>query len=284
VAVEIYAQRPFGVPASLCIPLPNISRKDSTLKTAIRVLLFIVVCVAFSARAQVWRPQLNTSWQWQLTTPVNENINAQMFDIDLFDNKASVITSLRNQGKKVVCYFSAGSWESWRPDAEKFPAEVRGRRNGWPGERWLDVRRLDVLGPIMRARLDLAAQKGCDGVEPDNVDGYSNKTGFPLTYRDQLTYNVFLATEAHARGLAIALKNDLEQVNDLHPYFDFAINEQCFQYQECAALLPFIQSGKAVFNVEYELSTSRFCPQAKAMNFNSMKKRYDLDEWRATCK
>lgn len=41
----------------------------------------------------------------------------------------------------------------------------------------------------MQARLDLAVQKGCDGVEPDNVDGYQNNSGFPLTAQDQLAYN-----------------------------------------------------------------------------------------------
>ena len=52
----------------------------------------------------------------------------------------------------------------------------------------------------MQARLDLAVSKGCVGVEPDNVDGYQNSSGFPLTAADQLAYNRFLAGEARARG------------------------------------------------------------------------------------
>jgi len=48
------------------------------------------------------------------------------------------------------------------------------------------------------------------------------------------------------------MKNDLEQIPDLISYFDWELNEQCFQYNECDQLLPFIQAGKPVFNIEYQ--------------------------------
>lgn len=238
------------------------------------------------SRAQtIWMPALNTSWQWQLTgLPVNESVDALMFDIDLFDNEASVVASLHTRGKKVICYMSAGSWENWRPDANQFPDSVKGNDNGWPGEKWLDIRRLEILGPIMRNRMDLCLAKGFDGIEPDNVDGYTNNTGFPLTYQDQITYNTFFANEAHQRGLSIGLKNDIDQVRDLVSSYDWALNEQCFQYNECNTLLPFIQAGKAVFNVEYSLDTNQFCPQANEMNFNSLKKNLNLDAFRIPCR
>ena len=233
----------------------------------------------------VWQPALNTSWQWQLTTPVDQTVNAQMYDIDMFDNDVSVVASLHAQGRKVICYISAGTFENWRPDAASFPAVVKGNAvSGWPGENWLDIRRLDILGPIMTARLDLCQTKGFDGVEPDNIDGYTNGTGFPLTAQDQINYNTFLANQAHARGLSVALKNDLDQVQALLPYFDWALNEQCFQYNECNTLVPFITAGKAVFEVEYSLSTSQFCPQANALNFNAMQKNLNLDAFRIPCR
>src|SRR6266566_3906790 len=233
----------------------------------------------------VWQPALNTSWQWQLTTPVDQTVNAQMYDIDMFDNDVSVVASLHAQGRKVICYISAGTFENWRPDAASFPAVVKGNAvSGWPGENWLDIRRLDILGPIMTARLDLCQTKGFDGVEPDNIDGYTNGTGFPLTAQDQINYNTFLANQAHARGLSVALKNDLDQVQALLPYFDWALNEQCFQYNECNTLVPFITAGKAVFEVEYSLSTSQFCPQANALNFNAMQKDLNLDAFRIPCR
>ena len=232
----------------------------------------------------IWKPDLNTSWQWQLTGSLDLSVAAKMFDVDLFDVSAAQVQAIHAKGSKAVCYISAGSWENWRPDAGSFPASVKGKNNGWPGEMWLDIRNLAVLGPIMEARLDLCVSKGFDGVEFDNVDGYTNNTGFPLTYGNQLAYNKFLANAAHARGLSAGLKNDVEQVVDLLPFFDWALNEECFQYNECDTLLPFVQAGKAVFVVEYELSTNQFCPQANAMNFNAMRKHLDLDAFREPCR
>ena len=105
-----------------------------------------------------------------------------MYDIDLFDNDAAVVAALQAKGRKVVCYVNAGGWESWRPDEARFPEQVIGAAlDDWEGEKWLDIRRIDVLGPIMESRLDMCEEKGFDGVEPDNVDGYLNDTGFPLT-------------------------------------------------------------------------------------------------------
>ena len=231
-----------------------------------------------------WQPALNTSWQWQLSTPVDQSVNVQMYDIDMFDNDASVVASLHAAGRKVMCYIDVGTWENWRPDAGQFPDSVKGKNNGWPGEKWLDIRQISILGPIMQARMDQCVAKGFDAMEPDNIDGYSNTSGFPLSYQDQITYNSYIATQAHARGLSVALKNDLEQVADLISSFDFALDEQCFQYNECNLLLPFISANKAVFEVEYKLSTSKFCPSANAMNFNSLKKKLSLDAYRVPCR
>ncbi len=232
-----------------------------------------------------WVPPLNTSWQWQLTGTIDQSCDVDMYDIDMFNNDIRVVASLHTEGRKVIGYVSAGSWEKWRSDADEFPEEVLGKPlEGWPGERWLDIRRIDILGPIMTARMDMCKEKGFDGIEPDNIDGYVNDTGFPLTYQDQINYNIFLANEAHARGLSVGLKNDLDQVEDLLPYFDWALNEQCFQYEECSALMPFINAGKAVFQVEYYLKLRSFCPLANRLNFNSIKKHLRLDAWRRSCR
>ncbi len=155
---------------------------------------------------------------------------------------------------------------------------------GWPDERWLDIRQIDELAPIMQTRLDLAVQKGCDGVEPDNIDGYQNNSGFPLTAQDQLTYNTWLANQAHTRRLSIGLKNDLDQVPDLVSIFDWALNEQCFEYNECEALMPFVARNKAVFGVEYTGDPGDFCLEANAFNFDFLKKNLDLDAWRIACR
>jgi len=140
-----------------------------------------------------------------------------------------------------------------------------------------------VLRPIMRARLALCERKHFDGVEADNVDGYENDTGFPLTASQQITYDRWLAGTAHSLGLSIALKNDLDQVRQLQPLFDFALDEQCFEYSECSKLRPFITAGKAVFEVEYNLSPSQFCGRANADGFMSMRKNLRLDSSRQVC-
>jgi hypothetical protein len=135
----------------------------------------------------------------------------------------------------------------------------------------------------MKKRMDMCKSKGFDAIEPDNIDGYTNNTGFPLTAADQLTYNKNLAAYAHSIGMSIGLKNDVDQIKELQPYFDWAINEECFTYNECDGYSAFINAGKAVLNVEYNLATSKFCPQAISMKFSSMKKNLDLDAFRTPC-
>ncbi len=207
-----------------------------------------------------------------------------MYDIDLFNNDAATVASLHKAGRKVVCSMDAGRWESGRPDSNQFPSSVLGRSvAGFPNEKWLDIRQLADLQPIMSSRMDLCKEKGFDSLAPDNVDGFQNPTGFPLTYADQIAYNIWIATASHSRGLSVALKNDRDQIGDLLPYFDWALDEQCFQYSTCDTLVPFVSAGKAVFDVEYSLSPSQFCPQSSAMKFNSMKKNRNLDAAQSPC-
>ena len=240
---------------------------------AVLSLWFVAVVTAQS----VWQPAPGSTWQWQISGDINTSYDVDMYDIDLFDTPQSTINALKARGVIVICYFSAGSHENWRPDAGLIPAHIIGKKlDGWAGERWLNIADIPALSSVMMQRLDLAAVRGCDGVEPDNVDGYTNNTGFPLTYNDQINYGIWLAEQAHSRGLSIGLKNNLNQVNDLLPYYNWALNEQCFQYKECDLLLPFVQAGKAVFGVEYELKQNKYCPTAIAYNFSWLHKTYDL--------
>ena len=193
----------------------------------------------------------NGTWQIQYDGNINTSLDVDIYNLDLFETEADTISDLHTRHIFVMCYFDAGSFEEWRPDAADFPAEVIGKKyKWWHQEKWLDIRKIDILAPIIAARLDLAAQKGCDGADPDNVNGFVNETGFQITYQDQLKFNVWLAESAHARGLSIGLKNDLEQIHDLIPYFDWQLSEECFQYNECKSLLPFIEAGKPVFDIE----------------------------------
>ncbi len=233
-----------------------------------------------------WQPTPSTSWQWQLSGTIDTSVDVAMYDVDLFDTPQATIDGLHAAGRRVICYVDAGSWEPNRPDSAQFPSAVLGDvMQGWPNEKWLDIRDPRVA-TLIDARLDVAASKHCDGVEPDNVDGYANTTGFPLTAADQLAYNHPLATAAHARGLSVGLKNDLDQVADLVGDFDWALDEQCFQYSECDTLTPFIDAHKAVFEVEYgapSLATT-ICPMANARDFDTLIKNLALDAPRTACR
>ncbi len=247
------------------------------------ILLAAMFIVPIGSATAYWQPPPRTTWQWQLSGIIDQSVPAQVYDVDAFDTPASAVASLKASGRRVVCYFSAGSYEDWRPDASAFPAAVLGSNNGWPGERWLDIRRLDVLGPIMTSRMAICRDKGFDAVEPDNVDGYTNATGFPLTAADQITYNRLIATTAHGLGLSVGLKNDIDQVSALEASFDFAVNEECFAYDECAPLSQFIAAGKAVFNAEYSGESAAFCPTANALGFSTLKKQLALGPWYESC-
>jgi len=242
-----------------------------------------------------YRPSVATTWQWQLQPgsggDLNQSYDVDVYDIDLFDTDPSVIDALHDAGRRVICYFSAGSFEDFRPDANRFLAAERGNTlEGFADEQWLDIRSPNVRA-IMLSRLDLAVSKNCDGVEPDNVTGFANDTGFNLTAGDQLDFNRFLANESHRRRLAVALKNDLDQIGDLIDFFDFCVNEQCHEFDECDALAPFVQAGKPVFNAEYADTLANdpaartvMCAQALAANLRTLVLPVDLDDaFRFSC-
>ncbi len=231
-----------------------------------------------------WRPREGLSWQWQLTGTVDTSVKVDVYDLDAFTTPESTVKALKAAGRHTICYVNAGAKEDFRPDAGRFPESVVGKGlDGWPGEKWLDIRRWDLLEPVLTERFKTCKSKGFDAVEPDNVDGYSNESGFALTAADQLRYNRRVADLAHGMNLAVGLKNDVEQAATLAAVFDFAVNEECAKYQECDELRVFTASGKPVFHVEYELDTGDFCASARALGFSSMKKKQALDAWRQPC-
>ena len=255
------------------------------------LLLAVAPVESVAAQGRPWQPAQQTTWQWQITGRVDENVTAQMYDIDLFDAQpgqlnAGVIERLHAKGVKVVCYLDSGAWESYRPDAARFPKSVIGNSTGWKGEYWLDIRPQSwpLFEPIIVERMKLAAASGCDGVEPDQNNPVGNDPGFPITYADEKAWYLEVAKDAHALGLSVGMKNGIEIIDRrLVQSFDWALSEQCFQYDECGALTQFTRAGKAVFEVEYRGDPRRFCPRANALAFRSMKKRPALDAWRVPC-
>jgi endo-alpha-1,4-polygalactosaminidase (GH114 family) len=232
-----------------------------------------------------------------------------MFDLDLFDTSAATVAAIHAKGAKAVCYLETGAWESYRPDASSFPAAVLGRAmSGYPDERYVDIRQIATLQPILAARLDLCKQKGFDGVEPDIDDSVPDVgaagIGFPATYADQIAFNTMVANQAHARGLAIALKNGTfgsapdTFVKDMQPLVDFAVNEECWASGPvCSSLEVFVTNGKPVFHTEYlkdypgasatdtAPALDAYCSRTTALRFSSILKDASatLSAWRAAC-
>lgn len=236
--------------------------------------------------SQWFSPTPLTSWQWQLSGTLDTSIDVEVYDVDMVETSDADLAALHTAGRKVICYFSAGSYEPYRPDAADFAAADKGNElDGWPGELWLDTRSNGVR-EIMKARLDYAKGRGCDAVEPDNVDGYVNDSGFPLTADTQLDFNRFIADEAHARGLSVGLKNDVDQLGDLVDSFDWALNEECFTYDECDGYqTTFVAAQKAVFQTEYvdaaQLDT--VCAVTTPLGLSTLIKHLELDAYRVPC-
>lgn len=247
-----------------------------------------------------WKPTPNTTWQWQISSPYDDGeieaaLDVEVYDIDLFDTPQAQIDYLKSQNKKIICYFSAGTWEEWREDIIALEARfegdpkldlVKGNRMPWPGEWWINPRH-PITRALMETRLDYAVARGCDGVEPDNVDSWTydltafpnstqvahnwqynipewpcedppfldeieeKGTGFNLIAEDQLDYNSWMAQAAHERGLSIGLKNNGAQAKELEPFYDWSLVESCYDYSECHDHNVFIQANKAVFMTQY---------------------------------
>lgn len=249
-----------------------------SLATALLTTLAAAFLLLPSSATARWQPKPSTAaWQWQLQGKIDLSVDAGVYEVDGFEVAAKTVARLHRQGRKVICYLDVGSWESYRPDAGRFPKAVLGRAYaGYPDERWLDIRRIGRLAPILRQRFDLCRRKGFDAVEPDNIAGYGNDTGFPLTAADQLRFNRWVAREVHRRGMSVALKNDPAQVGQLVGRFDFAVVEECFAYDECDRFSPFVAAGKAVFVAEYTEPLMAICGPAERLRFSVIRKGYDL--------
>jgi len=205
-----------------------------------------------------WSPSPKDRFQIQLSEyPPDLQADVDVFELDLFETTKDEISFLHTAGKKVICYMNAGAWEEFRPDAADFPAEIIGN-----------------------------AYDGWEGVDTDNINGFQQNTGFPIAAQDQLSYNIWLTEQAHARGLSIAMKNNNIQVTQLVDYFDYAVVEDYAVYDECDDFLPFALQGKTVFQIEYTdnwYMPKDFCAESLSNRFTPLFKNRELDAWFRIC-
>ena len=230
-------------------------------------------------------------------------VRPQVFDIDLYEDgqvsgndhtvNTAAVNAIHRRGGHAVCYLSAGTAENFRPDYDKYVQFDRTHGHSligkpfsgrFPNEYWLNLNnnrgQRDFILRQLAARTRKCANAGFDAVEFDNVETYAQPTrvtGWQVSAHTQLIFNTALAKMAHANGLSVGLKNDLGQVPRLEPEFDFAVNEQCFQYHECTnnpspGYKAFLRDSKPVFQVEYRIPPSSFCSDANRLGISSIKK------------
>ncbi|KAK0616351.1 glycoside hydrolase superfamily, partial [Immersiella caudata] len=249
----------------------------------------------------VWQPNAGASWQIVLNQVLNidddnptvEPADADVFDIDMFlHQNSTVVANLHTLGKKVICYFSAGTFEGDRPDSYRFQQSDLGKEvKGWPGEYWLNLSSPSVRD-IMASRVDIASQMGCDAIDPDNVDGYQNDNGLSLTSDDSIEFLDFLADKTASLKMAIGLKNAPDIISDALPLVQFAVNEQCAQFDNCGPFRSFIKAGKPVFHIEYPAGAPSnvspaesvdACTSVGSTSFSTIMKTMKLDGWAQHC-
>ncbi|KAI9328536.1 glycoside hydrolase superfamily [Obelidium mucronatum] len=195
-----------------------------------------------------------------------------LYDVDIETSAAKIAEIKTWGGAKVVCYFEAGTWVKTRPWASKYSgaAGATGKTVsgaiGFPyeapytNELWVNPSDPSVRSVMKDVILPFAKARGCDMVEPDNVQGFerdsyctgfeaktgancgSCKAGSPANknfyidkkcdadYKAWLDFNKFLADSAHALGMGIALKNNHHQAAELVKYHDFVLAEQCTSF------------------------------------------------------
>ncbi|NOU32561.1 MAG: endo alpha-1,4 polygalactosaminidase [Polyangiaceae bacterium] len=237
-------------------------------------------------------PTGKVSWDWQIGAGSDANVGlpagVKLLDVDGFDVSAAKVASLKSAGVYTVCYINAGSYEPNRPDSASYPQALKVQADpDWPGEFFLDVTDVfksdSVLAKILRARFKMCKDKGFDALEPDNLQNDENVGGGKITAQQQLDFNGWVADEAHAAGLAVLQKNGPDKIllkdrtgKMMVEKFDGILNEQCQEFDECAALGEYPKRGKLALNVEYKKTLTVDCAASDALGINSLKKDLPL--------
>jgi len=208
-------------------------------------------------QGQCWSPPHLDSrghpmrWDWQigLTTPLQRTgpSAVDIYDIDGFLTTKAQVTAIKTTWQaatlahpKTVCYLDL-AWEDYRPDGtpgQAFPAATLGNVYfGYPEERWVDLRQLDALKPMLRERIGMCARKGFDSVELDDIDSFDppSTTGFHLTPGDLQNFLAYAFNLIHADGMTGLWKNSPLLSWWGRQYADGAVVEECYSNQQCFA-------------------------------------------------
>jgi hypothetical protein len=217
-------------------------------------------------------PPADASWQTRLDDAVDVGLEADFFYLDADLQNPADLEELHAQGRHYLCYLSAGSWESFRPDRDDFPERVLGNPlQNFPSERWLDVRD-PAVRELMARRVIALAELGCDGIPPSSLSVHAADTGFDLTLNDALDYARWLAERIHASGMSAGLAAPAEMTAELWPSFEFALAVDCLARNQCSDFQVFVDAGKPVLHVEFgdEQSAPTLCRNTERLGFNAL--------------
>jgi Glycoside-hydrolase family GH114 len=210
-----------------------------------------------TAQRSCWYPQHLAAngkpmrWDWQIgrVSPLQRTGRraVDIYDLDGFLTTGAQVRALHTTWQaatlphpRAVCYLDL-AWEDYRPDASPgryFPAATLGGvYYGYPQERWVDLRQLSALKPMLDERLEMCARKGFDAVELDDIDSFDppSTTGFHLTPGDAQNFLAYAFNEIHRLGMTGLWKNSPLLSWWGRQYADGAIVEECYTYGGCFA-------------------------------------------------
>ena len=140
-----------------------------------------------------------TSWVYQLSGYRDDRLDqiaGSAFDLAVVDLardgyldyfSAAEVAAVRSTGKIVLAYFEIGAIESYRPEWDDVPNDLKlGAVGGWPDEQYVAYWD-EAWWPIVKGRVDQAISAGFDGAYLDMIVTYEEiPAGSAGTDRDDL--------------------------------------------------------------------------------------------------
>lgn len=194
-------------------------------------------------------PPVNAGADYQIAADYDLVGDTSMASRDWFEGQPA-------EGAYSICYVNAFQTQPEDPDVDR-PDET----SAWPSElvlsaladdpNWSGEYLIDISTPDLRAdaadwvadMVNVCADKGFDAVEFDNLDSWTRFSDEPsvpalVTFDrdDAVDFATLITAHAHSLGMAVAQKNTIELIEDggaEQVGFDFAITEECGQFDEC---------------------------------------------------
>ena len=264
-------------------------------------------------------PTGNVSWQWVLNHPLSVTSPSDLgtddylpdgspaptptvYDIDAIINPASTVAALHARGAHVICYVEAGSAGNYYTAAQEgiatsYYAQLQAAGvlgNVLPGysqENFVNINSPVAVGIIESMIHQQCGAKGFDAVETDldeTYTGYDGATGFPLTEANEQTFLTTIASYIHSLNMGWIAKNLVDTGDNfattMEPLANGLLTENCNQWNQCGQAGTYIAHGKGVFNAEYNLSTSQFCPADDAAGIDGAHIDSSVDGFRQPCR